>query len=364
MTSNPPRQWQPAGRPAVPADDRAVRDRIGGRLGELEGLLADRDRAMGEAVRLLIDLEHDEELPARLGGMSLQVWLEHVCRIRGADARALLGAIDVLVHLPAVVTGLCERWLSWSQLQAIARAARRVPVGRLAELDGLVAGAMIGHADVEPDAIIADVWAWVDQLQPSRLEQAEKAADRGEFLALSPQLFGGGSLYGEFGPTSFATVAEALDAPLGPAVDVPDDLDDQPAVDAALDSLDEQRRGLNHGHGKRMAQRLVDICEQSLAGAAGGDQGEAVPARPLLLATIGVEALLDDERTPGWLLHTLAGGRMKVTSDLLQRLIDQRGADIRGIVFDDCGQVVGVGYQTRIPPRWLRHAIWARDLTV
>src|SRR5690606_27810040 len=56
--------------------------------------------------------------------------------------------------------------------------------------------------------------------------------------------------------------------------------------------------------------------------------------------------------------------RMKVTSELLQRLVDERGADLRGIILDDCGQVVGVGRRTHLPPRWLRQAIWARDGSV
>ena len=86
--------------------------------------------------------------------------------------------------------------------------------------------------------------------------------------------------------------------------------------------------------------------------------------RPLLLATVDLEALLDQARTPGWLLHTLAGGRMKVSTTALQRLVDERGADLRTVVLDDIGQVVGVGTKTKVPPRWLREAIWARDTAV
>ena len=121
--------------------------------------------------------------------------------------------------------------------------------------------------------------------------------------------------YGELGTTSFATVAEELSAPLGPPP-APHDLDDPEAVEAAFDSLDEQRRALTRQHGQRLARRL------------------------------------------------LAGGRMKASSDALQRLIDERGADLAGIVLDDCRHVVGVGDTTQVPPVWLRRAIWARDVTV
>lgn len=359
MTTRPRSDAPPA--PAHPADA------LGGHLAELAWLAADRDQTMARMVRLLVAVSDDDGLPDRLAGMSLQVWLEHVARLRGADARALLGAVDVLVHLPRVVAGLGDRWLSWSQVDGIARAGRGVPVARLADLDDLVATAMVDLADVEPDAIVADVWQWVDALQPSRLEREEAARDRGEFLTLLPRLFGGGSLYGELGTVSFATVAEGLDAPLGPPPTVPDDLEDQDSLDEAFDTLDQQRRNLTRRHGTALAERLVALCEASLGdrtstqphGAASGTR-----PRPLLLATVGLEALLDGTRTPGWLLHTLAGGRMKVSTSTLQRLVDQRGADLRGVVLDDCGQVVGVGRRTQVPPRWLREAIWTRDLTV
>ena len=235
------------------------------------------------------------------------------------------------------------------------------------ELDRLVGDAMVAHRDWEPDAIVQDVWDWVDARQPSRLEKAEQVAERDRFLQLSPNLFGGGALYGELDTVGFATVAEALDAPLGPPVAAPDDLSDQQAVDDAFDQLDTQRRALTLTHGTALADRLVALCEDHLAGHAGEpavDGSDRPAPRPLLLATIDLEALLDRARTPGWLLHTLAGGRMKVSTGALQRLADERGADLRTIVLDDTGEVVGVGQRTRIPPRWLREAIWARDTCV
>ena len=137
---------------------------------------------------------------------------------------------------------------------------------------------MVAHRDWEPDAIVQDVWDWVDTRRPSRLEKAEAAAERQRFLQLSPNLFGGGSLYGEFDTVGFATVAEALDAPLGPPVKVPDDLDDADAVDAAFDELDQRRRDLVRGHGTALADRLVALCEDHLAGAAPRTYARAPPA--------------------------------------------------------------------------------------
>jgi hypothetical protein len=182
-------------------------------------------------------------------------------------------------------------------------------------------------------------------------------------------------------------VAEALDAPLGPPVTPPDDLDDTDAVEEALDALEAQREMLTRHHGRRLARQLVSLCEHALAGhrptdgagepdssadggtgnnggPAQGTTGTASTPRPLLLATIGLDALLDQDATPGWLLHTLAGGRMKIATHTLQQLVNQRGADLRSIVLDDTGQIVGVGKRTHIPPDWLREAIWARDTAV
>src|SRR5690606_31545153 len=145
---------------------------------------------------------------------------------------------------------------------AIARAARRVPVARLSDLDRRLQDWMIDRADVEPDAVVADVWEWVDAARPSRLEREEAARERDDFVTLMPRLFGGGSVYGEFGPIGFATLAEALDAPLAPPPATPDDLTDDEAVAEAYDTLDEQRRQLARQHGARLARRLLDLCEQ------------------------------------------------------------------------------------------------------
>lgn len=107
---------------------------------------------------------------------------------------------------------------------------------------------MVRMAAFEPDAIVDDVWQWVHARQPSRLEREESAAENGEFVSLQPKLIGGGSFYGELGPTNFATVAESLSAdaepPSAPTTSHgadPHDLDDD-QLDDQYDTLDEQAR--------------------------------------------------------------------------------------------------------------------------
>jgi hypothetical protein len=119
--------------------------RTAARLAEVAGLAGSRDRLMGRLVRLLIDIKGADDLAQVTGGMSLHVWLQHQGRATHAEARDLLGAADVLVHMPATVAGLCDRWLSWPQTIAIAKAARKVPVRLRSELDALVADAMTAH---------------------------------------------------------------------------------------------------------------------------------------------------------------------------------------------------------------------------
>jgi hypothetical protein len=257
----------PAG-PAVPEGGTTggFTSRTAARLAEAAGLAESRDRLMGRLVRLLIEVKGAEDLAEVTGGMSLHVWLQHEGRATHAEARDLLGAADVLVHMPATVAGLCDRWLSWPQTIAIARAAKRVPVRLRAELDQLVADAMTTHADWEPDALVHDVWQWIDAHQPTRLQKQQQAADRGEFVTLTPGCGAAGPCSANWAPSALPPWPKHSTHPLGPPVTPPDDLDDHDAVEEALDALEAQRQTLTRHHGRRLARQLVSLCEHALAG--------------------------------------------------------------------------------------------------
>ncbi|MFP4635676.1 MAG: HNH endonuclease signature motif containing protein, partial [Nitriliruptoraceae bacterium] len=66
---------------------------------------------------------------------------------------------------------------------------------------------------------------------------------------------------------------------------------------------------------------------------------------------------------PAELLTTLAGGRMWADAATIRRLVAERGADLRTIVLDGTGAVLGVGRRTRVPPDWLADAVLARHTT-
>ena len=91
---------------------------------------------MGRLVGLLVAASRADDLTEVTGGMSLHVWLQHQVRCTHAEAREVLGTVEVLGSMPATLAGLADRWLSWSQVAAICRAARKVHVGVRADSTG------------------------------------------------------------------------------------------------------------------------------------------------------------------------------------------------------------------------------------
>jgi hypothetical protein len=267
------------------------------------------DRLQGRLAVLVLSARDDASLT---GGLSLQVWLEQVGRVTGQAARRLLGVCDVLRGMPATLGGLQQGWLSWTQTCQLAAAARGVTVAEREALDEHIGGMLDGYRRFHPDELCDRIWQIVDGWRPDRLARIEQAADRGQFLALQPQLEGGGSLYGQFDPQGFATICEALDTPLGPPVATPDP-DDQQEREQTLAELDRRRRDLAIGHGRRLAHRFLQVCRDALAGWTG--DGTRIPPRPSAHLVIRASDLLGDlENGVGWLLTTLLGGRLKASS--------------------------------------------------
>jgi hypothetical protein len=81
--------------------------------------------------------------------------------------------------------------------------------------------------------------------------------------------------------------------------------------------------------------------------------------RPLLVLRADLDTLLDRDQTPASLLTTLLGGHVRVTAATARRLIDERGADLRTVIIDDHGSVVGVGRRRRLAPDWMRETLLA-----
>lgn len=377
LPQQPPTPGRPPLPPTPPAPDapdlatRPVHDELdtdGACLAEALDLLDAHDRIMTRLVVQLATIKRGRLTKDR-AGMDVEAWLQHAGRLRRTDARRLIRVAHDLERLPRTTAALADGHLSFSQAQQIAAASRRIGAAHREELDIAVAAMAPDARRYEPDALLDAVWQFADTANPSVLEQAEAQATRNEFVQLTPFLFGGGSIYGEFGPEHFAMLCEALDAPLAaPTLDQAATQDLTPEeLDRAVDELDALRARLARSHGADMAERLTGLAQQWLARPAplAGDNGDAPPPapRPTVFLTMTADSLLADDRIPGHLLTTLMGGRMRVSSKFGRDLVDARGADLRGIVLDDVGEVVGVGRKTRVPPGWLREAIWARDLT-
>ena len=100
---------------------------------------------MGRLVGLLVAARQADDLAEVTGGMSLHVWLQHQVRCTHAEAREVLGAVEVLASMPATLAGLAR------PVAVVVAGVGDLP-GRTSgaasavrgELDELVADAMVG----------------------------------------------------------------------------------------------------------------------------------------------------------------------------------------------------------------------------
>ncbi len=347
-------------------------------LAEIPGLatvleqLREADRLIARALEGILLLQDHADV-AGTTGIGIESWVATIARRTRADARMLLAAAEMVRRLPTLRAAFQEGRLSWAQVRSVALKTRRLPAHLDERVDSAIAQALDGVGGAEPDAVTR-VIAWsLATLDPQQVERRERAEEAREFLSLQPRLDGsGGRMWGELGPTSWAVVDAALGDVAGSGA--PGTEDDQGAAGSAA---------------RARARRLVTLLDASLAG---GDEGGATttstgttaapgsgpdgrqgdgpgpgdataagPAasRPQLLLRADLDSLLDRERTPATLLTSLLGGAVHVSSRTAQRLLDERGADLRTVILDETGGVVGVGRRQRVAPGWLREAVLA-----
>jgi hypothetical protein len=339
-------------------------------LAEIPGLatvleqLREADRLIARALEGILLLQDHADVVA-VTGVSLEVWVTTISRRTRADARMLLAAAEMVRRLPTLRAGFQEGRLSWAQVRAVALKARPLPRSLDDRVDQAIADALEGTGGAEPDAVTRVISWSLAALQPTPAERAELREQEREFLGMQPRLDGsGGRLWGEFGPTSWAVIDAALNTPTVRAPGGRHARDDAAAVDRS------------QADGKGRAAQLVAALERGLAGGGEDDDaqsttgaaadGERMPtprrasgSRPQLLLRADLDTLLDRAQTPGVLLTSVLGGHVRVSAATARRLLEERGADLRTVILDESGGVVGVGRRVRVAPGWLRDATLA-----
>ena len=369
-------------------------------LAEIPGLatvleqLREADRFIARALEGILLLQDHADVAATTG-VGIDAWVTTIARRTRADARMLLAAAEMVRRLPTLRAAFQQGQLSWAQVRSVALKARSLPTHLDARVDSAIADALDGVGGAEPDAVTRVISWSLAALQPQEVERRERTEQEREFLSLQPRLDGsGGRLWGELGPTSWAVVDAALGniAGQGQAAleAAPGPEDGLGALQGAEDDSTAGPRPPAEAGGpgsaaRARAHRLVELLDARLAGAGepsvcrtqdssddrvDGDGGGAsssgtatgtapTASRPQLILRADLDSLLDRERTPGTLLTSLLGGHVHVSSRTAQRLLDERGADLRTVILDDTGGVVGVGRRQRVAPGWLRDAVLA-----
>jgi hypothetical protein len=351
-----------------------VRDELEARLphgaAEVPGLAAVLvaaqaiDRAVAYLVDGLLDLD-EHQVAETITGVPLEQWLALVGRRTRADRRMLLATCDVLRRLPTLRTAfLDDGSVSWAQTRAIVLEVEPLPHHLDDAIDDALATCIRTCRDDDPDSLVGAVNRAVRSIEATAEPATSPTSPDRSFLAMQPRLDGtGGRIHGELDALGFATV----DAALTPS---PAEVADDPGP-----------RGGALARGR--ARRLVDLCDLTLAGgvpdaadgcaapdehgAAGspgaGTGGRAETSsrgsRPQLIIRVELSTLLDRDDLPAALLTTLMGGKLWIDAQTARQLVEARGADLRSVVLDDTGRVVGVGRRTRVPTSWLRDAALA-----
>ncbi len=323
----------------------------------------------------LLELAHDTGEVEEITGLPVELWLSAAGRRTRTDRRMLSTAAVWRRKLPSLADAFDAGRVSWAQVRAIVCACIKVPTHLLDAVDGALAREVEVLATAEPDALVHVVSRALASIDAGSTAGDPDDADGGDepghgFLAIQPRLDGtGGSLYGETDSYGLAVLTEALDRRVPPPDGrVRDQVGQEPDPDRAAPSRRKQ--------GRRRMTALLDLAERSLAGRPGtvpdgrglvAEPGgtDTSPSRPVptLLLTMTYETLAGLSQEPGELLTTLTDGRLKIDAGTARRLVDERGAQLRTIVLEETGQVLGVGRAKYRPPGWLRDALLVRDAT-
>lgn len=327
--------------------------------------------ALLDAVAGLADLL-DSDAVEQTTGVGVEHWLAAVATQTRMDRRLLLRACRLLRRLPTLATAVRHHRISFAQLRGLTiglRNARKELDTQLDELLAVVLDDLDRLDRPDPDVLVRHMVDALDELDADDLAARERQATTGRFLALQPRLDGtGGRLIAECDAAATALI-DAATAPSPAAVDAAGSYGA-----ARLDLLLARLASSGDAGGSETTAvadpttgggtaAVADPTTGDGLSCAEAESGQPTPwiqqlPAPQLLLRLPFDALLDD-RIPADLLTRLTGGRLRMTAAAARRLADHAGAQLRTIVIDDTGTVLGVGRASRQPPGWLSDALAA-----
>jgi len=307
---------------------------------DLAAVAAAADRAV---VRLVARLIERSASIAAGSGVTVDVWLGARSRLPAWERRDLLIAADMLPRMPALWAAWQDGLVCWVVVASVVRTVAREARSLHAAADELLGRAAVELADADPEMLLSVLSDWVAQVRHDREARREARRIEDDVLRFQPRLDGtGGTLWGDLAATTFAAVTDAIiDARPDP------DLAANPDGDVAVAAAN--RGSVGHAN----ALGLLKLCATDPDGTA---------RRPLLIATVGLDTLLGLSDRPGRLVTQLFGGDLRISADGARRLAEGR-IDLRPVILDGQGGLIGVGRIRRFTPGWLRQAQLALHTT-
>jgi hypothetical protein len=339
------------------------------------------ERSIAAAVRLAGRLA-SSGVAERVEGGALDWAISMACRWTGSDARTIVGAGEMLAHLPTTDRLFTQGLISWGQVRRITAAARRLTVQQRATLDGQVAAAVDRYDGIDafdPDHLCDAVDLAVEDLRGAReRERQERAAARENLLSVQLRTDGGSTGYWSGDAVGTAPILNAIAAARPVPVATPDG---------------EREPDAPTRQGAQQFAALHDICAEYLAGTnsdlvpasgnadAGSEtdapvdgvpDGSSATRHPLLprrlrrrraepLLTLHVDVSQAHVDPTGIIQLNVPGALPRISAALLEILA--RDADFQAVLFDG-KRPLAVSRKLRAKdiPADVRTAVAARDM--
>lgn len=335
-----------------------------GQLAALEQVLVAMNLVQAAAVDLVGHVQRNR-IAMRRVGMTLAHFLAGFTRITLHERRTYLTMSKDLLGMPNLRRALRTGRAGFGEVRSIVTAARSLEVDERADLDAMFTDdEWLGAAS--SDEVVDRGRSAVDAWQARRARERELRTIERRFLAVTPQLDGALTLYGELDAEAGATLLGALSAASGPPT---------PSADHSRNALEPGQVEPGHmefGQGefgqdfsalaRQRADALVRIAEGFLASPTCADRESGdgrSRRRPLprvqVVADISTLAGAD---APGRLLWEAAGPRLTLTAAATRRLASDAKLQF---LLTDGGEVLGISAPTPVIPAKVRAAVQARD---